>query len=116
IQEEIFATVKKLRESGEQVVFLDAPTLIESGTDAYCDKVVSVTAPAEDRFVRIVRRDNLTAEEAGRRMDAQHDDEFYASRSDFVIRNDGSMTDLRLRVMEMLNAVGVVLPGDGGSL
>lgn len=112
IQEEIFTMVTRLRDSGEQVVFLDAPTLIESGTDKSCDKVVSVIAPAEERFIRIVRRDDLTAEEAERRMKAQHDDAFYTDRSDFVIVNDGDMTALRVKVMEMLNAVGAVLPED----
>jgi dephospho-CoA kinase len=60
IQEEIFRLTEHYRQSGEAVVFLDAPTLIESGTDAYCDKIVSVIASPEERFLRIVRRDNLT--------------------------------------------------------
>jgi dephospho-CoA kinase len=112
IKEEIFRLTEQYRTSGEAVVFFDAPTLIESGTDAYCDKIVSVIAPPEERFLRISRRDNLTAEEAGQRMNAQHEDEFYTSRSDFVIRNDGDMTDLRVTVMEMLGKIGVPLPGE----
>jgi dephospho-CoA kinase len=112
IQEEIFRLTEHYRQSGEAVVFLDAPTLIESGTDAYCDKIVSVIAPPEERFLRIVRRDNLTTEEAERRMNAQQADEFYTSRSDFVIRNTGDMTDLRVTMMEMLGNIGVSLPGE----
>jgi dephospho-CoA kinase len=112
IKEEIFRLTEQYRSSGEAVVFFDAPTLIESGTDAYCDKIVSVIAPPEERFLRISRRDNLTAEEAERRMNAQHEDEFYTSRSDFVIRNTGDMTDLRVTVMEMLGHIGVPLPGE----
>ena len=110
IKEELFNMIEKLRECGKEVVFLDAPTLIESGVDKYCDKVVSVIAPAEDRFVRIVRRDGLSAEEAGKRMSAQGDDEFYTSRSGFVIKNDGDMAWLRVQVMEMLDTLGIKLP------
>jgi dephospho-CoA kinase len=112
IQEEIFRLTESYRQSGEAVVFLNAPTLIESGTDTYCDKIISVIASPEERFLRIVRRDNLTTEEAERRMNAQQEDEFYTSRSDFVIRNDGDMTDLRVSVMEMLGKIGVALPGE----
>jgi dephospho-CoA kinase len=112
IQEEIFAVIDKLRRSGEQAVFLDAPTLIESGIHRRCDKVVSVIASAEERFLRIVRRDGLTAEEAGQRMSAQREDAFYIKHSNFVIRNEGNMTELRVQVMEMLGAVGAKLPGE----
>ncbi|MDL2232781.1 dephospho-CoA kinase [Ruminococcaceae bacterium OttesenSCG-928-L11] len=112
IQEEIFAMIERLKRSGEPVVFLDAPTLIESGTHKSCDKVVSVLAPADERFLRIVRRDGLTTEEAERRMSAQHDDGFYTRESDFVIVNDGDMTALVVKVLEMLDAIGVQT-GDG---
>lgn len=98
------------KKSGEAAVFLDAPTLIESGTDKYCDKVVSVIAPPEERFIRIVRRDNLTADEAGKRMGAQGNDEFYISHSDFVISNTGDAIELKVKVMEMLDFIGVDLP------
>ena len=35
-------------------------------------------------------------------MNSQHDDEFYTSRADYVIRNDGDATTLRLQVVELL--------------
>jgi len=107
ITREIDEMCDKLRESGEAAIFLDAPTLIESGVNKSCDKVVSVIAPPEDRFMRIVRRDGLTAEEAGRRMSAQHDDGYYTSASDFVIQNGGGMDDLTLKVLEMLDKLKI---------
>ena len=110
IKEEIFAVIDRLHQSGVPAVFLDAPTLIESGVHKNCDKVVSVIAPPEERFLRIIRRDNLTAEEAGQRMSAQHDDDFYRQQSHFVIVNDGDMTGLRVKVMEMLDVLGIPLP------
>ena len=116
IKAEIFALIDRLHQSGEAVVFLDAPTLIESGVHKSCDKVVSVIAPPEERFLRIVRRDSLTAEEAGQRMSAQHDDDFYRSKSQFVIVNDGDMTGLRVKVMEMLDVLGVPLPPEAEEL
>jgi dephospho-CoA kinase len=91
--------------SDTEVVFLDAPTLFESGADKSCAKVVSVIAPADVRMKRIVERDNLTQKEAESRMRSQHEDEWYVSRSDYVIRNDKSDIELYAGVREMLRVL-----------
>ncbi len=83
-----------LREKGERLAAVDAPTLFESGADRFCGVVVSVIAPKELRRRRILDRDGLTPEEAQRRMGAQQPDDFYTSRSDFVLVNDGTQKDL----------------------
>ncbi|MFV0401312.1 MAG: dephospho-CoA kinase [Oscillospiraceae bacterium] len=107
IQKAIFARLDQLRKEGVPIVFLDAPTLFESGTDSYCDKIVSVVAQTDLRRERILARDtDLTPKQVDRRIAAQHDDAFYAARSDFVIRNDGNQNDLRIQVLHMLDAVG----------
>lgn len=49
------------------------------------DKVLTVSAPLEVRIERIMRRDNVTREEACRRMDVQWDDKKRESISDFII-------------------------------
>lgn len=105
---EIRAQTEKLFKNGTTFVFLDAPTLLESGGDAMCDKVVSVVAPKKLRMERIIARDGLTEEEAKARISAQHGDTFYSCRSDYTIRNTSSMSALRLLVMEMLEEIGIV--------
>lgn len=107
ILEEIEEQMKAFRDLGEKAVFLDAPTLIESGYNKFCDRVVSVVAPSEDRFIRIIRRDDITELEAQARMDAQHDDEYYIKNSDFVINNNGEVSEVRIRVLEMLDKLGI---------
>ncbi len=86
--------LQELREKGERLAAVDAPTLFESGADRFCGVVVSVIAPKELRRRRILDRDGLTPEEAQRRMGAQQPDDFYTSRSDFVLVNDGTQKDL----------------------
>ncbi len=86
--------LQELREKGERLTAVDAPTLFESGADRFCGVVVSVIAPKELRRRRILDRDGLTPEEAQRRMGAQQPDDFYTSRSDFVLVNDGTQKDL----------------------
>ena len=67
--------------AGCRACVLDAPTLFESGADRECDYVVSITAPRQLRRERIIQRDQLTEEEADQRINAQHDEEYYKSRS-----------------------------------
>ena len=81
--------IQKLQESGKQVIILDAPTLIESGTTAMCDKIIVVTAPEAIRKARIMERDQLTEEAADARMAAQKPEAFYTEHADFII--DGTL-------------------------
>lgn len=76
-------------DSGKNKLLFDAPVLFESNSDIMCDAVVSVTAPKEVRLERLVKRDGLSEEQIRKRMSVQHDDDYYTSRSDFVI--DGSL-------------------------
>lgn len=105
---EIRGQADKLIANGAKFVFLDAPTLFESGGDVMCDKIVSVVAPKRIRLERIIRRDNLTEAQAKERIGAQHGDSFYSYRSDFTIRNESDISALRVLVMEMLEKIGVV--------
>ncbi len=80
-----------LYEQGYENIVFDAPTLIESGSHKLCDIIISVIAPENIRKARIISRDNITEDEAKSRIDAQHEDEFYTSVSDFVINNNGTI-------------------------
>jgi len=93
--------------AGDRAVFLDAPTLYQSGANILCQKVVAVLAPPEDRLRRIMERDELSEEEAKARMACQPGDEFFLARVDHVIRNTGKMAALRLDVLELMNQLGL---------
>jgi len=95
IQREILGEVERMRADGAPVIFLDAPTLFESGIHKNCDKIISVIAPENTRLERIITRDKLTQERALSRIRAQHDDDFYTSRSDYVIVNEEGLSELR---------------------
>lgn len=103
IIERIQDEIKQLRQKGEPIIVLDAPTLFESGADKDCDYVVSVTADPALRMQRIVHRDNLTQEEAMQRISAQHDEEYYKSRSWKVLENNGSVDELKNQTSALLS-------------
>ena len=79
-----------------------AETKFESGADKECDYVVSVTAAAPERERRIIARDGLSQEEARERIAAQHDEDYYKSRSWRVLENNGSADSLKNEVSALL--------------
>lgn len=83
-------------------VLLDAPALFESGADALCDKVICLLAKREIRLNRIVQRDGLTLAQANQRLDAQPTDEFYRSRSDYAVFNNGNRAECLQCVQQLI--------------
>jgi dephospho-CoA kinase len=87
--------------SGENVI-VDAPLLFESGLDRQCDKVLSVIADPQIALERIIRRDNLTTEEAKKRLASQHPAEYYTTKSDYILKNNGGIAALKEQTLELL--------------
>ncbi|WP_369298442.1 L-threonylcarbamoyladenylate synthase [uncultured Neglectibacter sp.] len=73
--------------AGKRVVALDAPTLFEAGLDDACARILVLTARSEERIARICARDGISEEQARQRLSAQHSEEFFAGRADWVIEN-----------------------------
>ncbi len=69
------------------VVVVDAAAIIESGFADKCDILFVCHAPVEVRKERIMKRDNISEEDALVRIKGQKDDEFYISQADIVINN-----------------------------
>ncbi len=74
-------------EKGAVASIIDAPLLFEAGADKYCDTVIAVIAPKQIRIERIIKRDNITREQALSRISVQHDDDFYTQKSEFTVRS-----------------------------
>ena len=81
------------------VAVAEVPLLFESGIEDLFDAVLCVTAPEELRRQRAQARGLGDLEARGGR---QLSDEEKAARSDFVVANDGSLTDLEARLRELL--------------
>ena len=88
VAERIIAMIEQQKQKGITTVFLDAPTLIESGLNQVCNEVVFITADPAIRQERIVERDNITLDEIGQRMRFEKEDAFYVRFADRIIRNN----------------------------
>ncbi len=91
ITREILQQIKAYSAKGEKLILLDAPTLFESRADDFCELVISVISKAELREKRIISRDNLTPEQAKKRMNSQLDEEFFIKNSDYIITNNSTI-------------------------
>ena len=72
------------------MVVMETAILFESGFDKNMDKIITVTAPKEERIERILKRNKTTREEILNRMSNQFPDEDKCKRSDFIIYNDNN--------------------------
>jgi dephospho-CoA kinase len=103
IRAEIEKIITSLPE--ETVVLLDAPTLFESGIDEMCDLIIGVVASDEICVSRIVKRDNITEEEAKLRLANQYSLEFIIDNCDCIIYNDQTLCDFELSSLETVNNI-----------
>ena len=78
----------------ERVVIVDAPTLFESGFDSECTITVALLSDEKLRRERIISRDALSGERADARLSAQKSDEFFISRANYTVYNDGDTDSL----------------------
>ncbi|MDP4119826.1 MAG: dephospho-CoA kinase [Bacillota bacterium] len=97
--------IKWYREKQYELIVLDAPLLFESSIDAICDYVVVVTAAKDVRVERIIKRDQITEDEALLRINAQQNDSFYRRKSDFTILGDSDSDNIKRSVKEVIDKI-----------
>lgn len=85
---------KMIEKCDNETAVLEAAVLFESGMDKICDVVVAVIAPKEERARRISERDGVSIENAMLRINSQKNDDFYLSKADRIIFNNGSIEKL----------------------
>lgn len=93
----------RLRSQRERppLIVIDAAILFEAGWDTLCDQVWTVEAEPERSIARLAGRNGLSREEALARIHAQMDNAERARRADRVIRNEGTVAELRATVARL---------------
>ena len=100
--EEIIKEVNSFKaDNTSDIIVIDAPIPIEHGFVDQSDEIWVVTASRENRISRIMERNNLTREDAERRIDSQQSDEAYIRLADEVIINEGSIEELENNVAKL---------------
>lgn len=87
---------------GTDLFVIDAPLLFEAGLDKQCDVVVFVDAPQEVRLERVMKSRGWSSDELGRRESAQFPLSQKRESSDFVVINDGDISQVERQVNDII--------------
>ena len=99
------ALVELGRERGDRLVVCDIPLLFERRMTDNFDRIVLVDAPRPVRLERLVRERGLRETEAMDMIVAQMPAELKRARADYVIDNEGTLTQLDLRVTDVWSSL-----------
>ncbi len=88
-------------EDGQAIVLSDIPLLLEVGMKDLFDLILLIYAPPDIQIRRVMKRNNLSREEALSRLKSQMPIDEKLKFADLVIRNDCTMRDLEKRVDEV---------------
>jgi len=90
-----------------RVIVIDAPIPIKIGFLDLCDQVWTVTASVELRIERVMKRNEMTYEEAVSRIKSQILDEEYIKIANTVIYNNKDISCLKEEVkLQFINILG----------
>ena len=95
-------------EAKPDLAAIDAIALFEGGLAPLCDVTVAVTAPREDRIVRLMARDGISREYAESRIDAQHTDSWFRERCDYVLENTGEFDAFATKCLAFFARLGIM--------
>jgi len=102
IKEALINRIKKIEDS---VIFIEIPLLYESKFDDLCNSVICVYLPNDIQKERLAIRDNLTKEEAQRRIDCQMPLEQKAQLAEYIVDSRGSIDETRMQVNRILERI-----------
>jgi dephospho-CoA kinase len=97
-----------IKRAHQRVIVIEAIKLIESDLRTACDSIWTVYAPEEVQVERLIRKRNMTREQALERIHAQSPQSGKVAAAGVVIRNTGSYDDLWKQVTEAWKQVSPV--------
>ena len=101
-------TERRLREwarRGGRLAAIDAIALFESGMAERCAAVVGITAPRDVRIRRLMEREDISADYAASRIDAQKPDSYFEENCDHILVNDGTLEQFRQKCRTLISAL-----------
>ncbi len=109
IHPQVKQEILKIFEQNQPIVFISVPLLFETGFDKLFDRIIFVSADSNIRLERLMKRNNFTKEEALRRIQSQGAEEEKIQKSDFVIYNNLTLTDLKTQTDLVLNNISGII-------
>lgn len=91
------------------LVFVESALIFEAKMEDIFDYIILITADEDTRIKRVLERGNETAFEIKSRMMHQLSDRDKQKRSDFIIKNDSNIEELKKRAKFILNIINSLI-------
>ena len=104
VKQEVFRQL----EARPSLAAIDAIGLFEGNLAELCDVTVAVTAPREARIQRLVARDGISEAYAAKRISAQHSDDWFREKCQYVLCNHGTQADFQKKCLAFLQELGIM--------
>ena len=95
-------------EDAPKLAAIDAIGLFEGNLAPLCDVTVAVTAPEEARVKRLMLRDGISEDYARSRIRAQHREDWFRERCDYVLSNNGTLDAFATICLAFLDTIGIM--------
>ena len=95
--------INELQGSRYPLIVYEAPLLFEAGAESRVDEVLTVTIPIEIQFQRLMKRDNISHDEARARIESQMPQGEKVRRADYVLENRAGVDHLKKEVIKLFN-------------
>ncbi|KAL4158027.1 hypothetical protein PRNP1_003807 [Phytophthora ramorum] len=96
----------------KRLVVFDAPLLFETKLlEYFCYPTIVVACSETNELARLMKRDNVTLEDAQKRIKSQMKLHDKVSKADLVIQNDGTLDELLLHTRETLQRTAAMIGG-----
>lgn len=103
IRKEILSQIEVQKKLGSQLIILDMPLLFEQNYQLLCDAVMVIYVPETAQLERLMKRDELSLDEAMSRVKAQWSIQKKKDLADFVIDNSTTVAVTRVQVLNWLS-------------
>ncbi|MCD8377708.1 MAG: dephospho-CoA kinase [Candidatus Gastranaerophilales bacterium] len=91
--------------SGEKYIFVSVPLLFEAGWEKMFDKIIFINSDDDIRLERLMERNNLSKDDALRRLNSQLPQADKIKKSDFVIDNNSSFDEFIHNIEKFLSLI-----------
>lgn len=100
------------RQQKTPILILDVPLLFERGYDTQqcVDKIIVVTADAQQQLARLKARDHLDDQQARARIQSQMPLAEKVAQADYVIDNTGDAAQLQVQIQQLLTELKELAP------
>lgn len=90
---------------GHEIIVFDIPLLFEKQLEKTVDVTIVVSAPQQLQMKRAMARPGMTEDKLNRILARQMPDAEKRKSADYVIENDGTLSDLKTRTITVLSQI-----------